>query len=81
MFSDTTPVLSELKSYGFALGLLTNGGRDNQSAKLEHFALFAYFKSISLCAETGFHKPDPAVFEQRLDDTAAEAWIVGDHLE
>ena len=80
-FRDTIPVLSDLNGCGFVPGLHTNGGRDSQSAKLEYFALFAYFKSISICEETGVDKPDPAVFEQGLDATAAKTRIVGDHLE
>lgn len=38
-YPDATQVLLELKSSGFALGLLTNGGLDSQRAKLERFVL------------------------------------------
>jgi HAD superfamily hydrolase (TIGR01549 family) len=83
-YPDTIPVLSKLKSSGFALGLLTNGGLDSQRAKLERFALSDYFQFIGISEEIGFAKADPAIFEQALtalDATAPYAWMVGDHLE
>jgi putative hydrolase of the HAD superfamily len=84
LFEDTLPVLTRLKDSGIKLGLLTNGGRDSQRAKLERFALSAYFDYIGISEEIGHAKPDAAIFElalSALDATAANAWMVGDHLE
>ena len=84
LFEDTRPVLTNLKDKGIKLGLLTNGGRDSQRAKLERFALSDYFDYIGISEEIGHAKPDAAVFElalAALGATATEAWMVGDHLE
>lgn len=84
LFADTLPVLTRLKNGGIKLGLLTNGGRDSQRAKLERFALSDYFDYIGISEEIGHAKPDAAIFERALtalDATAANAWMVGDHLE
>jgi putative hydrolase of the HAD superfamily len=84
LFPDTLPVLTGLKESGIKLGLLTNGGRDSQRAKLERFALSGFFHFVGISEEIGAAKPDAAIFHRALkalDTTAPDAWMVGDHLE
>ena len=84
LFEDTLPVLTHLSDVGLKLGLLTNGGRDSQRAKLERFALSGSFDYIGISEEVGHAKPDAAMFEHALialNATAAKAWMVGDHLD
>ena len=84
LYPDTVPVLTALQNSGVRLGLLTNGGRDSQRAKLNRFALAPFFQFIGISEELGIAKPEAAIFHQALaalDSTAASTWMVGDHLE
>lgn len=63
----------------FALGVLSNGVREWQLAKLRAFDLLDHFETVVTSEEAGAHKPDPAAFdlaEERLP--ADEYAIVGD---
>ncbi len=84
LYPDTVPVLTALWDSGIRLGLLTNGGRDSQRAKLDRFALASFFHFVGISEELGSAKPNAAIFHQALaalDSTAASTWMVGDHLE
>ena len=55
--SGAISTLGRLRSLGVTLGLITNGGSDRQRAKIERFALTAYFAYIGIEGEVGFGKP------------------------
>jgi putative hydrolase of the HAD superfamily len=76
--------LGRLQSLGVTLGLITNGGSDRQRAKIERFALTAYFAYIGIEGEVGFGKPHRGAYDSALASlgvTAAECWMVGDKLD
>ena len=63
----------------YALGVLTNGLREWQLAKLRASGLDEHFDAVVASYEAGAHKPDPAPFrlaEERLP--AGEYAMVGD---
>ena len=57
--------LGRLQSLGVTLGLITNGGSDGQRAKIERFALTAYFAYIGIEGELGSANPIEARTTQR----------------
>ena len=76
--------LKQLRNSGLKLALITNGGSDLQRPKIEKFRLEPYFDNILIEGEFGCGKPDERVFLhtlEKLNVTAADAWMVGDDLE
>jgi haloacid dehalogenase superfamily, subfamily IA, variant 3 with third motif having DD or ED/haloacid dehalogenase superfamily, subfamily IA, variant 1 with third motif having Dx(3-4)D or Dx(3-4)E len=64
------------------VGVLTNGLRAWQTAKLAHHGLDEHVDTVVASETAGAHKPDPAPFElaaRRLP--ATEQWLVGDDPE
>ena len=73
-----------LRERGCRLALVTNGAAAMQTDKISRFGLRELFESISIEGELGFGKPDPRIYARALreiDVAAADAWMVGDHLE
>ena len=75
--------VAELRRRGVRLALVTNGGAADQRAKIDRHAVDTRFDAVLVEGEVGFGKPDPRIFRlalERLEVTAAEAWMVGDDL-
>ena len=81
-FPFTHTVLSEIKSKGIKLGLITNGKGYIQRRKLELLGIEGYFDHIIVCGEFGVQKPDRAPFYHMakvLDIPAEKLLFVGDN--
>jgi putative hydrolase of the HAD superfamily len=66
------------------MALVTNGDKRQQRAKIERYDLGRYFDAVLIEGEFGAGKPDETVYRHVLESLgvpAAEAWMVGDHLE
>lgn len=76
--------LNYFQNDGFRLALVSNGESEVQRRKIEGHGLAPLFDYILIEEEFGFGKPDKHVFLhtlEKLNITAAEAWMVGDDLE
>ncbi|MBL3569342.1 phosphoglycolate phosphatase [Rhodovulum sulfidophilum] len=74
-------MLAGLGAAGLRLGLLTNGTRARQRAKIARFGLSPFFRAIQIEEEAGFGKPDPRAYMRllaRLDTAPRDAWMLGD---
>lgn len=83
LFDDTVETLAALRANGFRLGIITNGPREGQRAKVTRFELAPLVDHVVIEGEFGRGKPDPAVFRHALETLeveAGEAWMVGDNL-
>jgi putative hydrolase of the HAD superfamily len=83
-FDGALETLTELRTRGHRLALLTNGCSLFQRRKLTRYTLEPLFELILIEGELGYGKPDPRVFEAALEHfraTPDEAWMIGDNLE
>ena len=83
-FPGAIDTLRRLRETGIRLGLVTNGAADMQRGKIDRFGLGGFFEHIQVEEELGVGKPDEKAFRHALDALgmgAAEAWMVGDHLD
>lgn len=83
MYDDVAPVLTELRSRGLTLGVISNSHR-SLAAFAEHFQLDTLITSAVSSAEHGFMKPHPSIFERALEQAgvpAAHAVMVGDSVK
>ncbi|MEM6427976.1 MAG: HAD family hydrolase [Deinococcota bacterium] len=74
-------LLTSLRQH-YKLGLITNGKRKGQNAKIDGAGIRDYFMSIHISEAEGIAKPDSRIFERCLDklEVAAErAVYIGDH--
>ena len=81
---DAVETLAALRGRGVRLGLVTNGAGEPQRAKLVRFGLAERFDHVQIEGEHGFGKPEERAYRHALASlgvAAAEAWMVGDHLE
>lgn len=92
LFPEAVSVLSSLRDRphkagtGRArqLGIVTNGPRDVQRAKLQHLGLGPWIDFVVVSDEFGYAKPDPAIFHEALrlaGATPDEAVVIGDSPE
>ena len=79
-------VLPMLERYReqFEIALVTNGGSENQRAKIDAAGLASVFESerIFVSGELPFEKPDAEIFAHVCETVGVEAeqcWFVGDH--
>lgn len=82
-FADVTSCLDSLAGR-HRLGVISNGHRDQQLAKLRAHGLLERFSVIVIAEEVGAYKPDPAIFAEaaRRARTAPEQCAyIGDRLE
>ncbi|WP_172824861.1 HAD family hydrolase [Halorientalis sp. IM1011] len=64
------------------LGILTNGSRGRQAAKLAAHDLADYFETIVTAPEAGVAKPDPEIYEYAREQVDADEYVmVGDDYE
>lgn len=81
-FPFTIPVLQELRSRGYKIGLITNGEKILQQKKLELLGIKDYFDCIVYSGETPYRKPQTEIFNIVCDSLkipAKEMMFVGDH--
>jgi len=84
LFDDALPCLDALAARGVELGVITNGGVEAQTRKLERTGILGRFSAVVITGELGVHKPDPRVFAvaaERARRPAEECVYVGDKLE
>ena len=75
--------LTELRSAGWTVGIVTNGMADNQEGKIRSTGLVDLVDGWVISGEAGIRKPDPKIFQllsQRIGHRL-EGWMVGDSLE
>jgi putative hydrolase of the HAD superfamily len=79
LFDDARPALDSLADR--PLGVLSNGSRDQQRAKLERTGILARFSVVVISEEVGAGKPDRAIFRaacERAGLPPEECVYVGD---
>jgi len=84
LYADALPCLDALAADGARLGVITNGGVEAQTRKLERTGILARFEVVVITGALGVHKPDPRVFEvaaTRAGRPASGCVYVGDKLE
>ena len=84
VFPGAIETLARLREQGIRLGLVTNGARVEQRAKIERFELAPYFDHILIEGELGYGKPDERVYRAAMAALRTEptqTWFVGDNLE
>lgn len=83
-FDDVAPALTELKSRGITLGLITNMDKDI-TPTLDELGLFAWLTVIVTSRDAGATKPHPDIFREALKRAGgispAEAIYVGDQYQ
>jgi putative hydrolase of the HAD superfamily len=82
-FPDTIPVLEELRTRGYKIGLLTNSFLPMwmRDVELETYQLLPYFDARVTAADVGYVKPHPNIYYALLDMmriTPDQAVFVGD---
>ena len=80
-FDDARAVLDDLAANGYVLGVLTNGQRAQQVAKLARVGLLDRFAVVVASSELPAGKPDPRAFTalcQRLGTAPGSVVFVGD---
>jgi putative hydrolase of the HAD superfamily len=80
-FDDAGEVLDDLAAAGYVLGVLTNGQRAQQVAKLARIGLLDRFAVVVASSELPAGKPDPGAFTvlcQRLGMAPGSVMYVGD---
>jgi putative hydrolase of the HAD superfamily len=81
---DAIDTVRWLRGRGLKLALVTNGAAADQHRKIARFDLKDLFDTILVEGEVGFGKPDERIYRRALRELAvdaADAWMVGDHLE
>ncbi|WP_336000859.1 HAD family hydrolase [Halorientalis halophila] len=64
------------------LGIITNGGRERQTARLDAHDIDDLFETVVTAAEAGARKPDPAIYEYAREQVDADEYVmVGDDYE
>ncbi len=83
LFDDVLPALSELKSKGLILGLISNV--DHDIAPLcQKLGLSPLLQIVVTSQDTGFNKPHPEIFKEAVRQAgvqAQEAMYVGDQYQ
>jgi putative hydrolase of the HAD superfamily len=77
-------LLTDLRSSGMRMALITNGAAVSQRRSVERFALAQYFDCVIIEGEFGVGKPDERVFRHALASCGVDphvTWMVGDSLE
>jgi HAD superfamily hydrolase (TIGR01662 family) len=81
---DTLPILEDLRSQGYKMGIISNAGDDQDVQTLiDKAGIRSYFDTILVSAAQGIRKPNPRIFHQALQHwgTAPErAVMIGDTL-
>ncbi|MYW97487.1 HAD family hydrolase [Amycolatopsis rubida] len=74
--------LGTLRAAGWRIGIVTNGMRDNQLAKIHRTGLANAIDGYCISAAAGLRKPDPRLFRlaarNRGTTLAPGDWVIGD---
>jgi putative hydrolase of the HAD superfamily len=84
LFPGARRVLSELRSVGARMAIVSNGSSGSQMAKIEATGIAEYFDGIIISGDLGFAKPDPRIFRlaaETVGATLSECVFVGDNPE
>ena len=84
LFSDTIPLMKDLRAKNIEAVILTNGPTDGQRAKFKTLGLSQYIQRIYIGEEIGCSKPNRKAFEyvlRDLDVPASDVLMVGDSIE
>ncbi len=75
--------LTELRTAGWALAIVTNGMADNQEAKIRRLGLDLLVDGWVVSSDVGVRKPDPEIFRiaARRLGMSLDGWMLGDSLE
>jgi putative hydrolase of the HAD superfamily len=82
LLPDAAAVLTELRSRGYRLGVITNGEDWSQMRKLRVTGLLPLFDLIVISGNEQIKKPDPQIFTRAAERLAVrpdECAFVGDH--
>ncbi|PZO20506.1 MAG: L-2-haloalkanoic acid dehalogenase [Leptolyngbya foveolarum] len=80
-FPGLVPMLAELQSRGYAMGMVTNGRSPFQERNISALKIQPFFSTILVSEAVGLRKPDSAIFRRALSDlntAAIESVFVGD---
>jgi len=83
LFDDVLPALTDLKSRGLILGLISNIDRDI-TPLLKELELPSLLQIVLTSEEAGFNKPQPEIFQAALKQAgvrAPEAIYIGDQYQ
>lgn len=75
--------LERVRREGWSIGVITNGNRRTQPAKLASAGILPLVDGVVISSHEGFAKPDPRVFRlaaQRAGASLEDAWVIGDDL-
>lgn len=81
-FDFAAGMLAELRESGIKTGLITNGGHEIQTKKLEMLGLSESFDAVVISGDYDFKKPDRRIFEEaarQLSLKPGELLYIGDH--
>ncbi|MFJ9605462.1 HAD family hydrolase [Kitasatospora sp. NPDC101176] len=74
--------LDLLRTAGWSVGVLTNGGSDIQRAKLAAAGVLGHVDTVCISEEIGARKPDPQAFRAALSycgfEPPGDVWMIGD---
>ncbi len=76
-------MLTELRDKKVTIGLISNGGSDNQWAKVRTLGLTEWVpeKNIIISGDVGISKPDPRIYDiarEKIGISVENAWYIGD---
>ncbi|MEU4390056.1 HAD family hydrolase [Kribbella sp. NPDC023855] len=74
--------IASLRTAGWRVAVVTNGGVVQQSLKLDRTGIGAAVDYCCISEQVGVRKPDPTIFKiaaARTGATLAGGWMVGDH--
>jgi putative hydrolase of the HAD superfamily len=83
-FSDSLPVLSEMKRKGYPLAIISNAQKVFSLDEIRMTGLDRFFNHVLLSTQFGFAKPDPRLFSIACDllgTTPANTVYIGDNAE
>ncbi|MFD1336715.1 HAD family hydrolase [Oceanobacillus iheyensis] len=83
-FPHIIDTLSNLKKYGYQLGIITNGLTDFQLATIRALRIEEFFNIILISEKEKIKKPNSKIFQRaltRLHLLPEEAIFIGDHYE
>ncbi|MEZ5216684.1 MAG: YjjG family noncanonical pyrimidine nucleotidase [Ilumatobacteraceae bacterium] len=82
LYPGARELLDDLARRGITMALVTNGLSEVQRARIERLELDRYFTAVTISAEAGISKPDPAFFLQTMDalgsPSSTATVVVGD---
>lgn len=73
--------LTQLRSRGCRLAIVSNGSSGQQHAKIDQLGLRDLVDAVIVSGDLAIKKPDPQIFEAAAEacgGTAGEVWMVGD---